>query len=132
MDPRVAHRACRGSDPWRKRPLQHCAHALGGEQEHHPSSRSEVPLNDIAETGGSASRALRKVVSLRREESKMGEVFFVPSCYAPKASNVRHVEPSREETRRALSRTHEHEIQRRDLAASPFSHHPTIEKECFS
>ncbi len=40
----------------------------------------------------------------------MGEVFFAPSCYAPKASNVRHVGPSREERGLALSQTHEHEI----------------------
>jgi hypothetical protein len=28
--------------------------------------------------------------------------------------------------------TQEHEIQRRDLAASPFSHHPTLDMEGFS
>jgi len=75
-------------------------------------------------------RPLWKIISLRREQDRRS--FFVPSSYAAQASNVRHVEPSSEETSRALSRTHEYEIQRRDLAASPFSHHPPLEKECFS
>jgi hypothetical protein len=69
-------------------------------------------MNDIADTSVRIQTSAED--RLLREESKIGEVFFVPSCYAPKASNVRHVEPSREETRRALSRTHEHEIHRRE------------------
>jgi hypothetical protein len=59
-------RAFRREDQLRLAPIRW----LAGEQEPHPSSRSEVPLNDIAETGGSASRPLRKIVSLRREQDR--------------------------------------------------------------
>jgi hypothetical protein len=88
-------------------------------------------MNDIANTSVRIQTSAED--RLLREESKIGEVFFVPSCYAPKASNVRHVEPSREETLHPLCRAHMNtKSARRDLAASPFSHHPTIDKECFS
>jgi len=57
-------------------------------------------MNDIADTSVRIQTSAQ-VVSFRREQDR--RIFFVPSCYSPKASNVRHVEPSREETRRALS-----------------------------
>ena len=99
--PRVAQRACRGSDPWRKRPLKPCAHALGGEQEHHPSSRSEVPYARYRRDG-----RLRIQTSaedrLFEKRARREKFFSCPHAMLAKASNVRHVEPSREETRRAI------------------------------
>jgi hypothetical protein len=87
-------------------------------------------MNDIADTSVRIQTSAEDRLFEKRARSE--KFFSCPHAMLAFASTVRHVEPSREETRRALSRTQEHEIQRRDLAASPFSHHPTIEKECFS
>lgn len=50
-------------------------------------------MNDIASTSGRIQTSAEDRLFL--EESKIEEVIFVPSCDAPKASNVRHVELSR-------------------------------------
>src|SRR5689334_4261652 len=76
---------------------------------HHRKPSSPYP-NDIAETGGSASRPMLKT-RLFLEKSKIGEVFFVPSCYARQSEQRSSCEAEpRRNAASALERPHEHEI----------------------
>jgi hypothetical protein len=69
-------------------------------------------MNDIADTSVRIQTSAEDRLFEKRARSE--KFFSCPHAMLAKASNVRHVEPSREETCRALSRTHEHEIQRRE------------------
>src|SRR5258708_15901342 len=103
--PRVAQRVCRGSDPLRKRPLQPCARALGGEQEHHRIARKRGTSERYRRDG-----RLRIQTSAEdrifEKRGRWEKFFSCPHAMLAKASNVHHVEPSREETLHPLCRGH--------------------------
>lgn len=69
-------------------------------------------MNDIADTSVCIQTSAEDHLFEKRARYK--KFFSCPHAMLAKASNARHVGPSRQETRGALSRTLEHEIQRRE------------------
>ncbi len=85
-------------------------------------------MNDIADTSVRIQTSAQ-VVSFRREQD--GRSFFRALMLCSESEQRSSCGAEQRRNAQSFVFTHEHEIQRRDLAASPFSHHPTIDKECF-
>ena len=85
-------------------------------------------MNDIADTSVCIQTSAQ-FVSLRREQDARSFFRALMLCSESEPRSSCGVEQRR--NAQSFVFTHEHEIHRRDLAASPFSHHPTIDKECF-
>jgi len=87
-------------------------------------------MNDIATTSARIKTSAKDRLVL--EQSKIGEVLFVPSRYAPTCEPCLSCGAEPRRHAQSFVFTHEHEIHQRDPAPSPFSHHPTMDKECSS
>ena len=81
--PQVAQRACRGSDPLRTRPRQPCAHALGGEQEHHRITRKRGTYQRYRRSLGPHPDLCGRS-SRRRREDERRSFFRALMLYLPK------------------------------------------------
>ena len=86
-------------------------------------------MNDIADTSVRIQTSAEDR-SFRREQDRRS--FFRALMLCSESEQRSSCGAEQRRNAQSFAFTHEHEIHRRDLAASPFSHHPTIEKECIS